>query len=255
VNIPGSEIARLYPAILTSETVLRLVIEKKYKTLKVAEPIDLIQYYELSEKTPAENMEAALRKLRRDLTTSYEAKTSLVTVTVVMGEPQLAADVLNELIFNLDSFIRLKRVTSASEQVKWIEARLKQVQQDLRGSEETLEAFRAKNRRVTDSPRLLLEQDRLVRQVQVNSTVYVELKKQMELAKLEEIKNLSIVNILDPGRPPALKDGPRRKTNAVIALLLSLFASGFYFVGAARYRAQIANFKVAFQKVRNARAQ
>lgn len=251
VSIPGSEIARLYPAILTSETVLRSIIEKRYHTAKAPEPIDLIQYFDLNEPTPSENMEAALRRFREVLSAGYDAKTSLVTVSLTLGEPQLTSDVLNNLVSSLDAFMRLKRVTTASEQVKWIEVRLKQVGQDLTSSEDSLEAFRAKNRRVTDSPKLLLEQERLLRNVQVNSTVYVELKKQLELAKLEEIKNLSIVNILDPARPPALKDGPKRKTNTAISFVLALFVSSAFFIAVEKYREQIISLRTKLRNVRN----
>ena len=63
----------------------------------------------------------------------------------------------------------------------------------------------------------------------LNSTIYVELKKQFELAKIEEIKNITIVNVLDPARAPIRKSRPKRATNAAIMFLLALVGtSGFY---------------------------
>ena len=53
----------------------------------------------------------------------------------------------------------------------------------------------------------------------VKSTIAIELKKQYELAKIEEIKNISIVNVLDPARPPVKKERPKRATNAALAFL------------------------------------
>ena len=45
--------------------------------------------------------------------------------------------------------------------------------------------------------------------VQINSTLYIELKKQYELTKIEEIKNIPIVNMMDAGRPAAKKEKPQ----------------------------------------------
>lgn len=250
-NIPGSEIARLYPTVMTSQTILRNVIDRRYQTEKFAQPVDLVEYFELSEPTREENISDLIqKKFKSIMSASTDAKTGIVTITIEMREPQLAADVANAVIAELDDFMRKKKKGNASEQLKWIEVRLKQVEGDLTNSEESLKAFREKNRRVLDSPQLLLEQERKVRQVQVNSTVFVELKKQSELAKLEEIKNLTIVNVLDPARPPAIKEGPKRKTNAGICFLLVFIGSSAYFVVMANYGDKMRAFKQTLAKGR-----
>jgi uncharacterized protein involved in exopolysaccharide biosynthesis len=236
VNVPGgTDISRLYPSILTSETVLRGVIEKEYVTERFSKPVNLITYFELDEPTPEENFEKALKNLRDLMTTTLEAKTNIVTATVEMREPKLSADVLNAVIAETDKFMRLKKTTNASEQRKWIEERLTQVEVELRTAEENLKNFRERNRRVGDSPQLLLEQERLLREVQVKSTMYVELTKQAELAKIEEIKNITIVNVLDEARPPVKKERPKRAINALIVFLAVLGLCGAYIAFMLRY--------------------
>ena len=247
VSVRGSEVARLYPSIVTSETLLRSVIEKKYQTNRFSDPADLMQYFELDEATLEEKMDKALRRLRGLLSASYDAKTGMVTLTMEMREPQLAADVLNTIVAGLDNFMRLKKATNASEQRKWIDERMQEVEHELHGAEEALKTFREKNRRVSDSPQLLLEQERLAREVQVKSTIYIELKKQFELAKIEEIKNITIVNVLDPARAPIRKSRPKRATNAAIMFLLTLVGtSGFYAIRAL-YGERIREFFAPFK--------
>jgi uncharacterized protein involved in exopolysaccharide biosynthesis len=241
VNVPGSEIARLYPTIVSSETILRNVVLRKYHSNKYADSVNLIRYFELDEETPAKNMATALQKMRGLMTSSFDNKTSIVTLTMEMEEPQLAADVLNATVSELDNFMRHKRITNASEQVKWIDVRLKEVEGDLRSAEEKLKDFREKNRRVSDSPQLLLEQERLARDVQVKSTIYVELKKQYELAKLEEIKNITIVNVLDPAQAPVKKSGPKRATNTALMFLSTLVGTSGCFVVRQRYGSRISS--------------
>jgi uncharacterized protein involved in exopolysaccharide biosynthesis len=244
----SADVARLYPTIVTSETVLRNVIEKQYHSDRFHEPVNLIRYFELDEGTPEKNMAKALEKLRNALTTTFDAKTSVVSISVVMREPHLAADVLNSIIDELDQFMRQKRITSASEQAKWIDDRIKDVQQELRTAEEALKNFRERNRRVADSPQLLLEQERLSREVQVKSTIFIELKKQYELARIEEIKNTTIVDVLDPGRAPVKKDGPKRATNSAIMFLVALVGTSGYVAVQALHGERIRQFLKSFRR-------
>ena len=228
VNVSGGDISRLYPIILTSETVLTAVIQRKYPTDRFKDSVDLIQYMELDNGSPAKNLDEALKRMKDLLTTSFDLKTNLVTASVEMPEPRLAADVMNAALSELDLFLREKRSNSATEQRKWIESRLIQVSAELRTAEEALKNFRERNRRVSDSPQLLLEQDRLAREVQVKGTIDLELRKQAEIAKIDEIKQITAINVLDEGREPVKKERPKRATNAAIAFVLS-------FVGASAF--------------------
>jgi len=248
VTVPGSEVARLYPTIVTSETVLSAVIERKYSTSRSTDSVNLVQVFGLNEGSPEKDMAETLKMLQGLLTSSFDNKTGVVSLTLDMREPGLAADVLNAIIGELDSFMRTKRMTSASEQVKWIDLRMKQVQQDLRGAEEMLKDFRERNRRVSDSPDLLLQQQRLMRSVEVNSAVFVELKKQYELARLDEIKNVTMVKVLDGARPPVKKDRPKRATNTAIFFFLALFGLSAYYGGKPVYGNQLREF---WRKVRS----
>jgi uncharacterized protein involved in exopolysaccharide biosynthesis len=55
-----------------------------------------------------------------------------------------------------------------------------------------------------------------------------ELKKQYELAKIEEIKNIPIINVLDAARPPVRRSYPIRSRTALVSFFLSLaFGVGF----------------------------
>ena len=96
-------------------------------------------------------------------------------------------------------------------------------------SENKLKEFRERNRQVF-APQLLLEQERLLRDITINGTLYSELRKQYELAKIEEIKNIPVLNVMDPARPNAMKDKPKRSTIVLGTFIISLLgAVGFVF--------------------------
>jgi uncharacterized protein involved in exopolysaccharide biosynthesis len=242
VNVSPGDAARLYPVILNSEAVLTSVITRRFASERFKDSVNLVQYFELDEGTPEKDLDEALKALRASMTVSFDTKTSVVTATMEMREPKLAADVLNTILHELDSLLREKKASSATEQRKWIESRLQQVDQELREAEERLKVFREKNRRVSDSPQLMLQQERLLREVQVKGTIDVELRKQAEIAKIEEIKQVTTVNILDEGRPPVRKERPKRATNAAIAFLLVFTGIASYFAIRAMYGARIRLF-------------
>ena len=167
-----------------------------------------------------------------------DAKTGVITISISTPEPQLAADILNEVSSELDKFIRNKRTTSASNQRKFVEDRLAEVKEDLTKAENRLKEFREKNRQVL-SPQILLEQERLIRDVQINASIYTELRKQYEIVKIEEVKNIPVINVLDAARAPARKDKPKRATIVLSVFLLSFFGTLGYFILLYQYEVQI----------------
>ena len=238
LNLAGSAVEPLYPEILTSEVVLSGVIYRKYQTEKFVDSVNLIQYWEIEEDSPEEDFESCLRSLREKLDIAFDRRLNTVTVELSDREPKMAAEILNSLTERLNWFIATKRSSNASEQRKWIEARKREVEGDLNRSEEILKRFREKNRRIVDSPELLLQQERLTRDVQINSTIFLELKKQYEIAKIEEIKNIPVVNVLDPARPAARKDKPKRTIITIVVFLLAVGGSIAYVLLDHLYRAE-----------------
>ena len=171
-------------------------------------------------------------------------------MTVSMPEPQLAADILNEVTLELDKFIQNKRTTSAGLQRKFVEGRLKEVKEDLTHTENSLKEFREKNRQVL-SPQLLLEQERMIRDVQINAAIYTELRKQFEIAKIEEVKNIPVINIMDPARPAATRDTPRRSTIVITVFLLSLLGAVGAIVVQHQYQEQISTVMMKLRSGKN----
>lgn len=229
---------KLYPTIIKSEAVLKNILYKKYQSKKFSQPVNLIEYWEIEAKTPELQFETGLKSLTELLQVSMDNKTSVITMQISMPEPQLAADILNEVTSELDKFIRNKRTTSAGNQRKFVEDRLAEVKQDLTKAENTLKEFRERNRQVL-SPQLLLEQERLIRDVQINATIYTELRKQFELVKIEEVKNIPVINVMDSARAPAKKDKPKRAIIVLSVFFLSLLGAVGHSVVKHQYGEQI----------------
>ncbi len=77
-------------------------------------------------------------------------------------------------------------------------------------AEESLKNFMDRNRRIENSPLLLLEQQRFTREVTVLTGVFTTLKQQYETTKIEEVKEADYVVILDPPEVPLAPSKPKK---------------------------------------------
>jgi len=103
---------------------------------------------------------------------------------------------------------------------EFIEGRQVEVKEQLTQIEELLKVFRERNRSIIGSPQLQLELERLMREVEIQTQIYITLQQQYELARIEEVKETPSVVILDEAVPSIIKDQPQRKFIVVIAAII-----------------------------------
>jgi uncharacterized protein involved in exopolysaccharide biosynthesis len=245
-KVDESSPTEVYENLIHSESVLGPVIYSEYKTEKFKDPVNLITYFGYKAKSDSPEMEQreiflkAYKLLSKSkVKTDIDRLTKILTFTVSMPEPELSAEVANNVAKSLDNYVRTKRKSYASEQRKYIEKRLMQVKDSLTVAENTLKNFREQNRIVAQSPSLLLQQGRLTRNVEILQGVYVELNKQLEIARIDEIKDTPIVNVEEYAKDPVKKAGPHRAIIFVVVVFLSLICTAlFYF-----YQPEIKEYK------------
>jgi len=238
VNVGQGTPTAVYQNLLTSEAILYPVVFAKYKTDKFPDSVNLIQYFKVKpDNDLPENLQArsaflkefeSLTKSR--ITTDLDKLTNILTVSVKMPEAKLSSDVANNIVIALDTYIRTKRKSFATDQMEYIQKRMAQVQDSLTDAENNLKNFREQNRLVVQSPELMLQQSRLTRNVEILDAVFLELSKQLELAKIDQIKDTPVVNIADYAKNPVIKAGPKRLVTLVTILFLSVVFSGLYFM-------------------------
>ncbi|MCM0081362.1 Wzz/FepE/Etk N-terminal domain-containing protein [Geomonas sp. Red32] len=74
-------------------------------------------------------------------------------------------------------------------------------------------------------PELGVEYARRMRDLKTREAVFEQLSKQYEVAKLNEAKDASAFQIIDPAIPPAVKTGPKRGRSVILATIVAFFAS------------------------------
>ncbi len=237
VKVGDSSPTELYQNIITSETVLNEVVYAKYKTNEFPDSVNLVKYFEIE----AKDNDPAIKKrkefmslyevlLKNRITTNVDRMTKVLSVSVTMPEAQLSADVVNNIVKSLDLYIRTQRKSYATEQSFYIEKRTQQIKDSLSIAENKLKVFREQNRITSQSPNLLLEQGRLMRNIEILQTVFIELTKQLEIAKIDQIKDAPVLNVKEFAKRPVKKAGPQRASALISIMFFSLLGSCLYFL-------------------------
>jgi uncharacterized protein involved in exopolysaccharide biosynthesis len=160
-----------------------------------------------------------------------DKQTGIVDLRFTDNNPRVAAAVVNEVIHRLDRFDANVTAQRASERRQFIEKRMAESSLDLNRAEENLETFRERNLRIGNSPELILEQARLQRELEFEQQIYLTLRKEYELARIEEERSVPVVNVLDLAVPPTVPAGPSLLRNAAtggilgVMIVLTLFVS------------------------------
>ena len=211
--------ASTYPEIVRSRQLLTRVLERRLPTARNRTVLLLDR---LTRPAPAaQRLDVGVRKLRQRLDVALDRRSSILTVRVSLDDPVLAAGVATAACAELQDIVVHSMNTQAGANRRFIEARVAEARRDLARAEDALRAFRENNLRGS-SPRLLTEEARLARETRTQEEIMLTLTRQYEIARVEEQKNVPVINVLDPAVPPAFRSAPRRGILAALGLLLSV---------------------------------
>lgn len=188
----------------------------------------------LKKDTSKENWEYKYEKLKLDyirkngiLNIIKDKKTGILTLTVNMPDPKLAYEMNVFTLNNLSNYIRNSIQSQIKEKRYFIEKRIQEVKCNLEASENALALFKERNIMST-SPKVVLEEIRLNRNVTLNQELYIQLQKQYELALIEEKDDQALIQIIKNPEIPLQRSKPDRKKILLIGTILGLMAGGVF---------------------------
>lgn len=228
----GGDLSLIYEDIIRSKTIAREILNTKFETNLNESKIKLIDYFDIEREVDFERFERAKEKYDDMIVIVVNKQSRKATIFVTTLERDLSAKIANLLVNKLNDYLRKISSDKASDTRSFIEERLEITKELLSESEENLKQFRENNKRIENSPDLQLNLGRLMREQKIQEEIFLVLKKEYETAKIEEVKNIPVVRVLDPAEPPAFKSGPQRRRIMLVAILLG----GLLAVGVAYYR-------------------
>jgi uncharacterized protein involved in exopolysaccharide biosynthesis len=181
--------------------------------------------------------ELALRALRRDISASLDRRSGMLMVRVRNRSPFLAASIANSLDSLLVEFTVKATASQAGQNRRFIDARLADTERELSEAEERLSQFHEQNVRYGNSPRLSTEEARLTRTLRGAEEVYLTLRRQHELARIEEQRDTPTLFIIDSATEPIFKSAPKRLLSVFFAGILGLLVSSAWVIARASFAA------------------
>ena len=242
------------PDIINSRRLKKDIVQKIWKTQNFPEGSNLVTFWELdkpkffspkkwiSKFLPKGNFIAdsnakliheAILDLD-DLITVREEISGLITVSILMQDPTLAANIANYIANYVKDFISYEQHREAQRNRKFVEDQKLDAKIQFELSEELLTSFRKKHPIPRDTPELQMQRSRLESGIEENRAVYITIRQQYEIAKIEEAKEKLLINILDIAEPAIKKDKPKR----TLIVLLSLFGGFMVSIPIALFRDQ-----------------
>tara|TARA_B100001741_G_C16508646_1_gene578522 strand:+ start:95 stop:1273 length:1179 start_codon:yes stop_codon:yes gene_type:complete len=234
VNLDQNDQSYNITDVAKSRRVAEKVLSNKWNNINL-EDKTLISFWKLDEAgilskffnqtyTNEDLINKGLKKYFKLLNVKEDRRTGLIQVNIEMESPNLAAEVANFIGSEIQSYIQKQNTAKAVKEKLFISGRLIVVKGELEKLEEDLKEFKERNRGYEVSPELFMIYSQKFREAEAKQQVYVTLQQQLELARISEVKQTPIINILDEAKPPVSKSRPNR---AIISLL-SLLA-GFLF--------------------------
>ncbi len=169
--------------------------------------------------------EQILRRLSKHLRTTVDARTGAIRVALGGPTASQAAEALDSLLSLTNQFAVFNLRSRAGARRQFAEGQVSQARANLEEAEEGLRHFYERNRRLADSPSLQFEEARLRRRVDLRQEIYLVLNRELEQARLDEVRDTPILNIIDPPVPPARHEEPKRRVVAVLAAFLGAMAA------------------------------
>ena len=160
-----------------------------------------------------------LRNLRARILVNVSRDTGVVTVTVKMQDGDIAADVADEVVVRLSSYITDYRTEKARRDVDFIEQRYEEARERFEEAQRELARFNDENRgQLTAMART--EEQRLQSQYNLTFNLYNTMAERLEQARIKLQEETPVVNVLEPAAVPDRRSEPKRGLLLVIFTLL-----------------------------------
>ncbi len=141
----------------------------------------------------------------------------VITLITTAPDEQLAMSINRRMLDLLNSFNLERRQRQGSYQRRFLEERRSQAEDALNAAENALEQFMIRNR-TANSPSLMVEQAQLQRRIELRQQLFVSLSQAYEDARVQEVRSIPVVTVLDPPEGSAEKRG---------SLLMLIILTGF----------------------------
>ncbi|ASB49428.1 Wzz/FepE/Etk N-terminal domain-containing protein [Alkalitalea saponilacus] len=153
------------------------------------------------------------------ISVEVSTRTGLVYVSVLHEDPFASAQIAKRTVELLQQYIIEYRTKQVSENLKFVEMRFNEVQQQFNNIQKELYQFRDAHRNYVEE-RISLRFHQLNDEYLLMQSVHQGLAQQLEQARLAVKKETPAFSIIEPVKVPVEKSSPRRAVIMIVSVLL-----------------------------------
>lgn len=160
--------------------------------------------------------ELLIKNIYARISANFDRKTSIITVSVKMPDPVVAASIANLTVEYLKNYVTDYRTEKAKNDLVFIQKQVTIAKNRFQNAEAALANFQDKNR-------FLILQTAKIQETRLNGefttaqSVYNDLNRQYEQAKIKVQENTPVFNVYEPARIPLLRSEPKRSVITVLS--------------------------------------
>ena len=223
--------AEMFPDLLNSRSLMRSLLFKKFDTDEFGQNQALINIVMGKKKKSnlwkEKHKRKAVSRLLSMINVQKKRNSPLLTLTSITKESKFSSDLLSKAIEELLNRVRAQKLSNTKETTKFISNRLIYIKSELEKKEEALKYFRERNRNIGSSPALLLEQERMIREMTTSNQIYGSLKIEFEKTKIEQSRSLKVLEVLDPPEAPLKPFNINIYRSLIVSFIFGLIVSIF----------------------------
>jgi len=163
-----------------------------------------------------------INRLRKQVF-SFSETGGLRVLSTRAETPELAFHLNTYMLNMLNEYMSLNVRSKAKENLQFVEERIKDISNELTRSENALNEFQRSNLNLT-SPSVALQYRRLNRNVSINEEIFLQLKKEYEMARIQEKKDQPLVIAIKRPEVPLARSKPNRKAILLAGAFFGLIA-------------------------------
>jgi hypothetical protein len=163
-----------------------------------------------------------LKKLSKHMGQDVNPKTGIITLKAIGKSPQEAEAILNAQLKALSTFAIEKRESQARNERLFAERRLDELKGKYKSLVGEITRFYEQNRNPTLSPRLRFQEQDLQSELSLWQDLVQNVAREGELARLDEVRDIPAVTVLEHPYASPIKTFPRRSFWAALGLLIGV---------------------------------
>ena len=228
VSVPGTNQAlspEFYLSLVRSRVLLQPIVRDSFVVQeRGGRRIAFYDLFEIEEATPLVREERGFQVLSRVVVPTLVKSTGVVEISATTEWRSVSLAIVGALLEAVNDYNQRTRQGQAAAERKFVEARLADASRDLRQAEERLGYFLRTNMDVGRSPTLILERDRIQREVGFKQQVAATLTQAYEEVRIREVRDTPVITVFESPYASARPEPRGRAKRALLGAMLGALA-------------------------------